>query len=238
MQNIKEYAVAEQYLIPRFLPVIFAVIMKANYNVIAPFYDNLSRLIYRNAIVNAQKLLVDAIPANSAILIIGGGTGWILEEISKKHPAGLQITYVDISEKMIALARPRNTGSNNVVFLNNDIQDVAINDMFDIVITPFILDNFATATLNIVFDKIDSCLVPGGLWLFSDFRVSDNRNLWQRFLLRTMYLFFKILCNIEANELPDTNSLFNKNGYKVISSKTFFKNFICSCIYVKHKSHV
>jgi ubiquinone/menaquinone biosynthesis C-methylase UbiE len=207
--------------------------MKANYNGIAPFYDSLSRLIYGSAIVNAQKFLVDTIVADSAILIVGGGTGWILEDISQKVPAGLHMTYIDISEKMIELSKRRYIGNNKVIFLNADIKHVELRPMFDVVITPFLLDNFSARTATVVFDKIHGCLSPGGLWLFSDFQVSNERNLWQKLLLKLMYLFFRLSCNIEANELPDTNLLFSKNGYKIISSKTFFQDFICSIIYKK-----
>lgn len=207
--------------------------MKANYNSIAPFYDGLSRLIYGDAIVNAQKFLVDAIVPNSTILIVGGGTGWILEEISKKHSTGLQIIYVDISQKMIELSKRRYIGNNKVIFLNADIQNVELSETFDVVITPFLLDNFSPRTANLVFNKIHCRLVLDGLWLFSDFQVSDKRNLWQKLLLKVMYFFFIVLCNIEATELPDTNFLFSKNSYRLVSSKTFFHRFICSFIYQK-----
>ena len=71
--------------------------MAANYDNSAWFYDRLSRLIYGKALVRSQVYLLRYIPAGSIILIAGGGTGWILEEISKLHPSGLKITYVEIS---------------------------------------------------------------------------------------------------------------------------------------------
>ncbi|MCW3108892.1 MAG: hypothetical protein JWQ09_3398 [Segetibacter sp.] len=208
--------------------------MKGNYNNVATFYDRLSRFIFGDAIVNAQKLLVQSIDANSTILIIGGGTGWILEEIAKKHSEGLHITYVEISEKMIALSKKRDFGSNKVIFINKSIQDIQINQRFDIVITPFLLDNFSTGTTNIVFGKVHQCLLPDGLWLFADFQLTKDTHFWQKTLLKTMYFFFKFLCGIEANRLPDTNTLFEKYQYKKLSSKSFFKNFICSLVYKKH----
>lgn len=207
--------------------------MKGNYNTIAPFYDRLSRVFYGRAIVNAQKFLVEAISANSTILIIGGGTGWILEEITNQHAKGLQITYIDITKKMIELSMKRNVGSNNVSFVNDAVQHAPLNQMFDVVITPFLLDNFSFATAAMVFNKLHDHLNPNGLWLFADFQVSDKGNLWQKLLLDVMYLFFKLACNIEASKLPDAQSLFRKNGYQVVASKTFFRNFICSVIYQK-----
>ena len=97
--------------------------MKGNYYNVAPFYDLLSHLVFGNSISQALLFLVTAIPANSSVLIIGGGTGQILEEISKKYISGLQITYVEISKKMISLSKKRSTGNNLVVFINQSILD-------------------------------------------------------------------------------------------------------------------
>lgn len=210
--------------------------MKRNYNNVAPFYDQLSRLIFGDAIIKAQRFLVESIQANSTILIVGGGTGWILEEIAKKHPEGLQITYVEISEKMIALSKKRYVGNNHVIFINKPVQQVALDQRFDVVITPFMLDNFSTNTVNFVFQKLHQCLFTGGLWLFADFQISSGSHLWQKALLKMMYFFFEIVCGIEADRLPDTNSLFKKNKYQVVFSRTFFNHFICSMVYTKQSN--
>jgi ubiquinone/menaquinone biosynthesis C-methylase UbiE len=207
--------------------------MKGNYSFVAPYYDYLSRIIFGDAIVIAQKFLVTFILPNSTILIVGGGTGWILEEIAKKHAAGLQIIYIDSSKKMIASARRKNFGNNKVIFINGDIREVAINYVFNIVITPFVLDNFSNSTTIKVFDKIHNSLSTGGHWLFTDFEVSEHGKLWQKHLLKAMYFFFKVACNIEATALPDTDTLFHRYRYAIVSSKTFFRNFIRSVVYCK-----
>lgn len=207
--------------------------MKGNYDNVAPFYDLLSHLIYRDSILQANIFLVNAIPANSSILIIGGGTGHILEEISKKYVSGLQITYVEISEKMIAFSRKRNTGNNRVAFINKSIGDVIFHHPFDIVITPFLFDNFSCSTAKIIFHKIHALLVPAGLWLFTDFQLSEKNNVWQKVLLKTMYLFFRLLSNIEAAHLQDMRALFEKYNYSNISMQTFYKKFIYAVIFVK-----
>ena len=207
--------------------------MKGNYNTIAPFYDLLSRIVFGNAIIQSQRFLINAIPAGSSILIIGGGTGYILEEISKKFSKGLWIYYIDISEKMIALSKRKNIGDNQIVFINQSVVDVLLSQNFTVVITPFLLDNFKENSVKTVFDKLHASLQPGGLWLFADFEANEKSPLWKKAMLKVMYFFFRIFCNIEASHLPDTESLFNKYGYKMICRKGFFKAFICSKVYVK-----
>lgn len=208
--------------------------MKGNYDRVAPFYDRLSKLIFGEAVLQAHTFLIDAIPAGSSVLIAGGGTGYILEEITKKHAGGLQITYADISEKMIAFSKERNIGGNNVLFINKSILDTAFHQHFDVVITPFFLDNFSDSTAKIVFNKINAALASGGLWLFADFQSKKN-NLWHEILLKLMYLFFRIVCNIDASHLPHTARFFKQYDYKTIDMKTFYKDFIYAVIYQKQE---
>jgi len=207
--------------------------MKGNYNNIAPYYDRLSRVIFGKAIVNVQRYLVDFIKANSTILIVGGGTGWILEEITKKHPEGLHITYIEISEKMVELSRERDFGKNEVIFINKPIQEAVLSRQFNFVITPFFLDNFSDETTRNIFKKIHHVVTGDGLWLFADFRVTEKNQLWQMPLLKIMYIFFRTVCNIEAHRLPDTDTLFKQYSYKKIASKAFFHDFICADVFIK-----
>ena len=57
--------------------------MNPDFNTVARPYDFISRLVFGDSLVEAQTSLLHYIPSNSQILIVGGGTGWILEEISK-----------------------------------------------------------------------------------------------------------------------------------------------------------
>jgi ubiquinone/menaquinone biosynthesis C-methylase UbiE len=207
--------------------------MKGTYDNVAPFYDFLSQLVFKDAILQAHIFLANAVPAGSSVLVVGGGTGKLLEEITTKNQSGLQITYVDISKKMIRLSKKRNTRGNSVSFINQSITDVSFHQQFDVVITPFLFDNFSTNTTKVVFDKIDPLLKPGALWLFADFEQAAKNNLWQKFLLKLMYLFFRIACGIEASNLPDTASLFQKCRYAAVAKETFYKGFIYSVIYRK-----
>ncbi|MEZ4686196.1 MAG: hypothetical protein R3B47_09055 [Bacteroidia bacterium] len=55
-----------------------------SFNRLAPVYDFLASLVFGNRIRQAQRWLLDFIPEGSSILILGGGTGWILEELAEK----------------------------------------------------------------------------------------------------------------------------------------------------------
>jgi ubiquinone/menaquinone biosynthesis C-methylase UbiE len=207
--------------------------MKGNYDYVAPFYDALSGLVFGDAIKESQRFLIKQIPPHTTILIVGGGTGLILEEISRLHYGSFEIVYVDSSRKMIELSKKRNIMSNRIAFVHHSIVDACFTQKFDVVITPFLLDNFCNVTVNLVFDKIDNALRPGGLWLFADFSESQNKPVWQELLLKSMYLFFKSCCNIEASHLPKMQRLFESYRYEVLSSQLFFKKFIWSIVFKK-----
>ncbi|MBB3054907.1 class I SAM-dependent methyltransferase [Mucilaginibacter gotjawali] len=203
--------------------------MAANYNNSAWFYDGVSRLVYGKALIKAQVYLLRFIPPNSNVLIVGGGTGWILEEIVKIHPSGLQCTYVEVAPKMMARSKKRDTGNNQVVFINKAIEDIPFLPGFDIVVTPFLFDNFTEQTFKQVFNRIHSLLKPGGLWLNCDFQLKGK--WWQRELLKSMFLFFRLICNIEASALPAIEKQFEQYGYETIASQTFFGEFIISEVF-------
>ena len=205
--------------------------MAANFNNSAWFYDRLSRLIYGNALVKAQVWLLNHIPENSNVLIVGGGTGWILEEIAKIYPTGLQVTYVEVAPAMIAQSKNRDTGGNEVIFINNAIEHLKFATSFNVVITPFLFDNFKEINLDKIFNSMHRALKPGGIWLNANFQLTGK--WWQQVLLKSMFLFFRLLCNIEASELPKIQNQFQLNGYAKIDNKTFYGHFINSSVYQK-----
>jgi ubiquinone/menaquinone biosynthesis C-methylase UbiE len=200
--------------------------MPSNYDNSAWFYDRLSRVVYGDALVKAQVYLLQFIKPNSTILIAGGGTGWILEELTKKYPSGLKITYVEISANMMALSQKRNFGDNEVTFINVPVEEAHLPTPFDVIFTPFLFDNFKEDTLKKVFNHLHPLLKPDGIWLNTDFQLTGK--WWQNVLLRSMFLFFQVLCRIETSVLPDINIKFKQHGYSIIEEKTFFGDFIVS----------
>jgi len=200
--------------------------MSSGYDNAAWFYDRLSRLVFGNNLINAQVSLLQHIQPNAHILIVGGGTGWILEYLTRIHNSGLQITYIEASSKMISLSRKRNIGDNRVTFINDAIENVNGMDSFDVVITAFLFDNFNEATIQKVFGHINNQLKPKGIWLNTDFQLTGK--WWQALLLKTMLLFFKVCCRIESSRLHDTEKYFGQDGYAVIDERTFFGEFIMS----------
>jgi len=203
--------------------------MAANYNNSAWFYDRLSALVYGKALIKAQVYLLEFIEPGNKILLVGGGTGRILEEIAKTYPSGLEITYVEIAPKMVELSKERNCGRNAVIFITDAVENVNLSDDFDVVFTPFLFDNFKEENFQKLFAHIHQSLKSGGLWLNTDFQLTGK--WWQHILLRSMFIFFRLICKIEGNRLPDIKKCFADHGYGLIDEQTFYGEFILSSAY-------
>jgi hypothetical protein len=50
-------------------------------------------------------------------------------------------------------------------------------------------------------------------------------------MLKSMLLFFKVLCGVPSWRLPDVGKQFGKFGYEVVDEKNFFGDFVVSRMY-------
>jgi hypothetical protein len=79
-------------------------------------------------------------------------------------------------------------------------------------------------------------LQPGGFWLAADFVQTPGTGIFQirnRILLKTMYLFFRVVSRIQAVSLPDWQNILA--AYSLVPQKTayFYHDMIKSIIYQK-----
>lgn len=208
--------------------------MKNNYDNIAGFYDFLSRLVFFKTQIKAQISVLKHIPPASKILIVGGGSGWILEELSTLYPSGLSITYVEISAKMLRQSSNRNYKDNEVVFVQAAIEDCEGLAFFDVVITSFLFDNFLEEKAVKVFSLLNSHLHPSGRWLYTDFYVNPAKSgVWKKWLLTVMYKFFNYICDVEASTLVNMERYFEAERYQEITHSSYYFGFIKSIVYKK-----
>lgn len=205
-----------------------------NYNKIASFYDALAKLVFGQAQIDAQKDQLAYLNPGDKILIVGGGTGWILDEIAKLFPQKTTVDFVEASAKMIAIAKKRRVSYGLVAFINIPIEEFRPNKKYDVVITSFFFDNFNQEHAKKNFSIIDNCLKKNGLWFFSDFYVRQiNKTTWKSLMLKVMYLFFNLTANVEAKRLVSMQSVFKDNGFEAVTERWHYKRFIRAVVYKK-----
>ncbi|MFD2245831.1 class I SAM-dependent methyltransferase [Pontibacter ruber] len=203
---------------------------------VSSFYDPLSRLVFGSALELAQLALLPFVPAKARMLLIGGGSGWLLEQLLRSGKE-LQILYLEASPNMLRKAQERTKASikNTAVEFRLGTEDVLkAHEQFDVVLTPFLLDLFPAPRLHDLMHRLHTALIPGGLWLFADFwPVTSPAPLWQHLLLKSMYVFFGVLSDVKATQLPDFKAQFDRLYLQEVYAASFYGGMVQAKVYRK-----
>jgi ubiquinone/menaquinone biosynthesis C-methylase UbiE len=180
----------------------------------------------------AQVELLSYVRTGSRMLIVGGGTGWILEEIADRYPAGLRITYVESSGEMMRLARQRRVGASVVSFVELPIEEFVTDERYDCILSGFLFDNFSALVAAQVVKWLCPLLERDGSWLFADFYYRRRESsFWQGLMLRVMYFSARLICKVDARELPDMDALFAQAGFAPDRISWYYRGFIKAVAY-------
>ncbi len=211
------------------------IIKLNNYDAISNFYDPLSQLVFGGAQLAAKKDQLIYLKPYDNILILGGGTGQILQEISHLNLTGLHVDYVEASSKMIKLAKKRETANVGVNFIHLSAQNFMVNIKYNVIMTSFFFDNFTEISAIDIFSKANNLLQFGGVFLFSDFYINPEKKFgWKNLMLKSMHFFFRIVANLEARKLFETSALFKEANYSIEEERWYYKNFIRAVVYKKN----
>ena len=101
------------------------------------------------------------------ILDVGAGTGLLSALLLEKYPAAT-ITLLDISEKMLAVARERFCGRDNVRFFVGDYAQADLGGPYDLVCSALSIHHLERDEKRRLFGRIHEILVPGGLFVNAD----------------------------------------------------------------------
>jgi tRNA (cmo5U34)-methyltransferase len=193
------------------------------FNSVAGVYDFLARLVFGKAMTKSQTHFLPLLSDCSNILILGGGTGWIAEEVAKVSKG--DIVFIDASEKMIAKARKRSARlGNRITFIHGTEKDIPQATQFHGVITNFYLDLFSDKDLTRVCTLVTSNVREGGVWLATDFK-SEKR--WHRMFLEVMYHFFGMTTGLETRMLPEWEKRL-ESVLDVLGRRTYYGGFIAA----------
>ena len=206
---------------------------------VAPYYDGLARLVFGRSIQRAQCYFLDQIPPTAWVLVVGGGTGWLLPYLLER-PEVIHVTYLEASAAMLRQAQQkiRHLDPQRIAiaeFVHGDERSLKENDRFSVVITNFVLDMYEGAALDTLMRRLADQLTPEGRWLFTDFRLSARKKhrWWQRLATRAMYIFFHIAAGIAQQSLPPYDEHFRAHGFRMTHERAFFRDFIVSRVYQK-----
>ncbi len=204
--------------------------MKNNYNLIAPFYDFICRIVFGNSIVNAQLAYLKQLPKQGRVLFMGGGSGLLLRQLVLLRPQ-LYIDYVDASSKMIKSSQNKVEGiAHNVHFICGEANAIP-SCQYDAVLTFFYLDLFETGYRQFIFKTLNDKLKNKGTWLIADFNIPKSS--LQKILEKFMFYFLKLTTRIESKQVENYKALFNRSEFDKLDESEYFSAFIFSCYYRK-----
>jgi ubiquinone/menaquinone biosynthesis C-methylase UbiE len=208
---------------------------------IAPYYDRLAGLVFGRSIRRAQRHFLDHIPPGARVLVVGGGTGWLLVDLLKR-PEVTHVTYLEASAVMLRLAQqkvqrlpvpPKAT----IRYTHGNERALPPGDRYDVLITNFVLDMYAGVALDQLMQRLLAHLQPGGCWLFTDFEFSERKRHrgWQRAMTGGMYAFFRVTAGITRQALPPYHRRFTALGLRLVKEKRFYGDFIVSRVYCREE---
>jgi tRNA (cmo5U34)-methyltransferase len=193
-----------------------------DYDRISPYYDTLARVVFGKSIVASQQAYLGRITEESNVLVLGGGSGWIVESIMEAQPL-CKVWFVESSIKMIQQAQRRLKKEWNVVIIHGDENDIPESVSFNFVISNFFLDLFKEDELRYLISHVKTRCASNVSWVATDF---VREKVWHQFILKLMYQFFRITTNGRNLTLPDWNQSLTKSGFSLIESRGYYGGFI------------
>jgi len=203
--------------------------MPANFNFIAPVYDPLAFLVYGNNLKKAKKAFFEKIPSHARILLMGGGTGNILNDLLEKKPFVI-VDFVEASSAMMKIAEKnlKKEFQSRINFINGDHHSILKGAEYDVITSFFVIDCFKQEDAIEFANAITSVLKPDGIWLFADF--FETGKSYHHALLWIMYRFFRVVSRIPTLKLPDYNAIFRAVKFKVREEKIILNGLIHSLV--------
>jgi ubiquinone/menaquinone biosynthesis C-methylase UbiE len=194
----------------------------SNYNHIAWAYDGLARVVYGRKLARAKQAFLEEIPTQAKILVIGGGTGEIIDHLQKMSSYG-EIDFIETSKHMIRRAEKRDRSKLEVNFYQQPILEFEKTG-YDCILVNFFFDQFSLPEAQHILRHVKAKLNRDGVLIFSDFIATSN--YWDRLITRVMYLFFKITTGISAGALLSHDVLFSSAGFYARSTKKISRNIL------------
>jgi ubiquinone/menaquinone biosynthesis C-methylase UbiE len=201
----------------------------------APFYRWVEYAAFGRALERRRFAFLHRLGNAHRVLILGEGDGRTLARLLAVAPAA-RIDVVELSSAMIHLAKRRTGSSDRIDFRQADALTTCWpNESYDGVVTNFFLDCFHEPEAKLLVHRLAGALVPGGVWIVSEFAIPERG--WRRWhaLLwtRSMYIFFGVVSSLPVRRLPPLGRLLAEEGLRRLEREEERWGLIYSEVWVK-----
>ncbi|HSH65134.1 MAG TPA: methyltransferase [Bacteroidia bacterium] len=217
--------------------------IQKGFDFLCPFYDVLTTAFFGVSLITSQTYFIPQLKKKQAALILGGGTGTLLLELLRKDIAE-KYYYLDISKNMIRKTQKKVLKQfpeqfHKIIFECGSYENCESFQPVDLIVTPYILDCFSQQETRQIMKMLHGKLKQNGQWLFIDFNTTGQSNLValvSRWIIRILYLFFNLVCNIQVKKLPDFSTCFSELNLLVTHEKYFMRKMLVGRIYEMRES--
>ena len=189
-----------------------------NCDPIAPWYRWFEYLGFGHELERRRTAFLPDIADARRILVLGDGDGRFLARLVHQN-RGAAIDYVDVSARMLALARAR--AGDSVTYHHADARTIPLAE-YDLIVTHFFLDCFDPTDAEPLIERIANAASPHARWLISEFRQPGTgwRAAWARVWLWTLYRFFRITTGLRTTTLVDHHPLLARAGFRIVRQQS------------------
>ncbi len=188
-----------------------------NCDPIARWYRWLEYIGFGRALERRRNAFLDDIADARRALVLGEGDGRFLARLAPAmfQTPGATIDYVDLSSRMLALAR--NRAGDGIRYILGDARSIPLPAAeYDLIVTHFFLDCFEESDAAAVMDKIAASAAPRARWVISEFR---DASWWSHMTVSALYLFFRITTGLKTRRLVDFRRMLQGRGFILEKSR-------------------
>lgn len=200
------------------------------FNRLAFIYDFVVWLVFGNRMITLKKNFLAGLPKAESALIVGGGTGKILE-LALDCNLATHVVYAELSEAMMAKTKQRlyDEHRSRVTFCDDYSSQLSAKK-YDYIILPFVLDCYRNRDIKPMIEQFSLALKTEGNIVVFDFNLNTEDGFkhrpWKVGFIKLLYIFFRFTTSIPARRLPSFGRLFNESGYYKARTASISKGWI------------
>lgn len=169
-----------------------------------PCFDDFYRVSVSVAFVDME---------NPKILDIGAGTGLLSAFLMERYPEA-SFTLIDISEKMLDIAKDRFRGNSNVKYVVADYSKYSFAEKYDMIVSALSIHHLEDEEKKEIYKKSYSLLRQNGIIINADqvrgetpFIENLNKNIWRHYIENSGLPEEEILAGYERINLDKESTL-------------------------------
>lgn len=169
-------------------------------------------------------------------LLLGDGDGRFTAALLQQAPAADAVA-IDVSGGMLRALKERCTavGAESRIQtlctpLNHGLPATLPQNHFDLIVTHFFLDCLNDTEVERIAHDAALCATADARWVVSDFHVPDHgaMRLPSRLIVRSLYLAFRLLTGLRAQQLPAHGPILQRNGWQMQQQQTMLGGLLIS----------